>query len=85
MRVVQFSDRENKIIMLALSPDNTINRRYFKETFPGALSIRYKFDNSDRYIIPFNADGNYSWDWDSNVIYEVPSSINPILGSGSNT
>ncbi|CAF1533844.1 unnamed protein product [Rotaria sp. Silwood1] len=57
---------------LFLKQDNIIQKDYFIGTFPGATGILYKNEQLNGYVsIPRDSDGNFQFEWDQNVVYQL--------------
>ncbi|CAF3444642.1 unnamed protein product [Rotaria socialis] len=75
MNYIRIYDNETKqTTRLLLKQDNIIRKDYFVKTFPGATGILFKDEQSNEFVsIPEDSDGNFQFEWDKNVLYELNS------------
>ncbi|CAF3366425.1 unnamed protein product [Rotaria socialis] len=89
MNYVDIYDNSKKaIVQLVISPDNVVPSNYFVATFPGATGLIYKNSDSNKFVsIPKDVNGNFRWEWNPNIVYDViyaDPSRNRSLSSSSN-
>ncbi|CAF3439461.1 unnamed protein product [Rotaria socialis] len=73
MNYVGIYDNSKKaVVRLVISPDNVVPSNYFIATFPGATGLIYKASDSNTFIsIPKDANGNFRWEWNPNIVYDL--------------